>query len=123
MYLLDTTTFELHEFSSNDIPEYAILSHRWSGGEVSVRDLQKGKGPQWPDLQRSRAAASRRPRMAGNIHGSTPAVLTNPAAPSFRRQSIPCTDGTKMRKFAMCTYWTCQKVTRILAQQILSEEE
>jgi hypothetical protein len=45
MYLLDTSTLELHDFQSNDIPEYAILSHRWSGEEVSFLDLRDGKGP------------------------------------------------------------------------------
>jgi hypothetical protein len=44
MYLLDTSTFELHDFQSNDIPDYAILSHRWSGEEVSFFDLRDGKG-------------------------------------------------------------------------------
>ena len=45
MHLLDTSKFELHEFQSNDIPDYAILSHRWSAEEVSFRDLQDRRGP------------------------------------------------------------------------------
>jgi hypothetical protein len=45
MYLLDTSTLELHNFQSNEIPDYAILSHRWSGDEVSFRDLQDGGRP------------------------------------------------------------------------------
>jgi hypothetical protein len=44
MYLLDTSTFELHEFQDNDIPDYAILSHRWSGEEVAFHHLRDGRG-------------------------------------------------------------------------------
>ena len=36
MRLLDTTTLQLKEFF--DPPEYAILSHRWEGGEVSFEE-------------------------------------------------------------------------------------
>jgi hypothetical protein len=46
MRLLNTTTFELHEFVERDIPHYAILSHRWEKEEVSFRDMQDGKGPE-----------------------------------------------------------------------------
>jgi hypothetical protein len=46
MHLLDTSTFEIYEFQSNGIPDYAILSHRWGGEEVSFRDLRDGRGPE-----------------------------------------------------------------------------
>jgi hypothetical protein len=46
MYLLNTSTYTLHEFQAGSIPNYAILSHRWEGEEVSFRDLQSGKGPE-----------------------------------------------------------------------------
>lgn len=44
MRLINTTTFELQEFFDN-IPHYAILSHRWEDGEVSFQDFQQGMGP------------------------------------------------------------------------------
>lgn len=45
MRLLHTTTLQLHEFQSDYIPYYAILSHRWDAEEVSFRDLQDGLAP------------------------------------------------------------------------------
>jgi hypothetical protein len=42
MRLLNTTTLQLHEFCQ-DIPNYAILSHRWEDDEVSYQDLQANK--------------------------------------------------------------------------------
>jgi hypothetical protein len=34
--------FSLTEFFEDDVPEYAILSHRWEGEEVTFRDLTDG---------------------------------------------------------------------------------
>jgi hypothetical protein len=43
--LLHTSTPRLQEFSGVDIPQYAIISHRWKEvGEVTLRDLQNRKG-------------------------------------------------------------------------------
>ena len=39
MWLLDTTSLELHEFIAAAVPPYAILSHTWGGGEVLFKDL------------------------------------------------------------------------------------
>ena len=39
MRLLNTKTLHFAEFHDNDIPHYAILSHRWSGDEVSYSDF------------------------------------------------------------------------------------
>ncbi|KAH6703057.1 putative vegetative incompatibility protein HET-E-1 [Leptodontidium sp. MPI-SDFR-AT-0119] len=36
--------FSLTEFAENDIPKYAILSHRWGAGEVTYHDLLDGTG-------------------------------------------------------------------------------
>jgi hypothetical protein len=44
MRLLDTSTITLHEFLDANVPDYAILSHRWNLEEVSFQDLQSGKG-------------------------------------------------------------------------------
>ena len=45
MRLLETTTFELKEFFGSNIPEYAILSHRWDDDEVTFRDVQRHQNP------------------------------------------------------------------------------
>merc|ERR1712093_430218 len=34
--------FSLTKFFEDDIPEYAILSHRWEAGEVTYKDLTNG---------------------------------------------------------------------------------
>ncbi|KAF4636394.1 hypothetical protein G7Y89_g1702 [Cudoniella acicularis] len=44
MHLLNTSTLDLHEFFGDDIPPYAILSHRWKTEEISFQDLQTGLG-------------------------------------------------------------------------------
>jgi hypothetical protein len=42
MRLLNTATLQLDKFCQ-DIPDYAILSHRWEDDEVSYQDLQANK--------------------------------------------------------------------------------
>jgi hypothetical protein len=39
MRLINTATLEFEEFFGYGIPEYAILSHRWEGGEVLFKEL------------------------------------------------------------------------------------
>jgi hypothetical protein len=46
MRLLKTDTIELHEYFEAHIPQYAILSHRWEDGEVTLQKLQSGEGLQ-----------------------------------------------------------------------------
>src|SRR5262249_32702444 len=43
MRLLKTNTdaLELQEFTGQDIPPYAILSHRWEDGEVTYQDIEE----------------------------------------------------------------------------------
>ena len=41
MYLLNTSTFQLHRFLSDEVPPYVILSHTWGDGEVLFQDLEK----------------------------------------------------------------------------------
>lgn len=43
MYLLDTTTFTHHYFAEPNVPDYAILSHRWDETEVSFAEIFSGK--------------------------------------------------------------------------------
>jgi hypothetical protein len=44
MRLLKVDTLQLHEFFEGQIPPYAILSHRWEDGEVSLQQLLLGEG-------------------------------------------------------------------------------
>lgn len=46
MYLLNTSTSTLHYFAEPNIPDYAILSHRWDEVEVSFADIQNNKSLQ-----------------------------------------------------------------------------
>lgn len=39
MRLINTTTLALEEFTEQDIPPYAILSHTWSQNEVSLQEM------------------------------------------------------------------------------------
>jgi hypothetical protein len=41
MRLLHSKTLELKEFTGQDIPPYAILSHTWGDEEVSIQDIQR----------------------------------------------------------------------------------
>jgi len=62
MRLINTSTFELHEFFDRQIPLYAILSHRWEDGEVTFQDLREGKGPAmagWSKIQGCCAQAAK----------------------------------------------------------------
>ncbi|RMZ71925.1 conidial yellow pigment biosynthesis polyketide synthase [Pyrenophora seminiperda CCB06] len=43
MWLLDVKAIELHEFIGDNIPVYAILSHRWGVEEVSFVEMRKPK--------------------------------------------------------------------------------
>jgi hypothetical protein len=43
MRLVDTATIQLHEFFDDQIPPYAILSHRWETNEVTFQDLVEGR--------------------------------------------------------------------------------
>ena len=45
MRLLNSTSLELSEFYDTEIPPYAILSHTWGTGEVTLQDIQR------PDVQ------------------------------------------------------------------------
>ncbi|KAL5319100.1 hypothetical protein ACEPPN_014170 [Leptodophora sp. 'Broadleaf-Isolate-01'] len=42
MWLINSTSLKLEEFFDDNIPPYAILSHRWQAGEVSFQDMQNG---------------------------------------------------------------------------------
>lgn len=42
MRLLNTSTLEPQEFEYGNIPQYAILSHRWGKEEITLQDLEQG---------------------------------------------------------------------------------
>ena len=44
MRLLNTATLSFKDFFDSNIPQYAILSHRWGEQEVSYKELRKGIG-------------------------------------------------------------------------------
>lgn len=50
MRLLNTKTLDIHEFLPDDIPRYAILSHRWQKEEVSFK--QYTKRHKYPKIKR-----------------------------------------------------------------------
>lgn len=48
MRLLNTATYQLQVFEgTEDIPEYAILSHTWGSNEIVLEDLEKASLEQW----------------------------------------------------------------------------
>lgn len=53
MRLIDSKSLEIHEFGSSDVPEYAILSHRWGKDEVTLQQMQnwtQGKAKRRGDM-------------------------------------------------------------------------
>jgi hypothetical protein len=63
MRLIDTSTLDYKEFEPAVAPPYAILSHTWSGAELSFQDVQNdrkaGKEPEYAKLiEGCRVAAS-----------------------------------------------------------------
>jgi hypothetical protein len=54
MRLINTTTFELHDFPFGPVPPYAILSHTWQGNEVTFQDMSSGAAQQNPRFAKIR---------------------------------------------------------------------
>jgi len=44
MWLINTSTLKRQDFSSGEVPDYAILSHTWGAREVSFQDLGEDVG-------------------------------------------------------------------------------
>lgn len=57
MRLLNVYTLELEEFIENDIPEYCILSHRWTSEELSYKEFIKRRKTSTPDFQKTMKAS------------------------------------------------------------------
>lgn len=51
MRLLHTPTIKLYEFSDDEIPDYAILSHTWGKEEISLHDLQEMEASELDGLE------------------------------------------------------------------------
>jgi len=47
MRLLNTIDLSFKEFIGSNIPEYAIISHRWGDDEVSYRTYSKSQKKTW----------------------------------------------------------------------------
>lgn len=53
MWLINTTTLELHDFVDHrSAPPYAILSHCWGEGEVSFKDFRKKRNCTGPGYEK-----------------------------------------------------------------------
>lgn len=60
MHLINLTDLTLHEFQGDQVPPYAILSHRWEDGEVSMKELRKKRNTDkagWRKIQQFRKLA------------------------------------------------------------------
>ena len=58
MRLLYTKSLQFKEFFDNQIPKYAILSHRWEEKEVTFQDFEVGKQQVWPGFVKIRRCCS-----------------------------------------------------------------
>ncbi|KFY07970.1 hypothetical protein V492_06653 [Pseudogymnoascus sp. VKM F-4246] len=52
MRLINTKTLVVEEFFDGHAPKYAILSHRWVDGEVTLQDMQNGSAATKPGYQK-----------------------------------------------------------------------
>ncbi|KIV83756.1 hypothetical protein PV11_05751 [Exophiala sideris] len=52
--LINTHDLSLHEFEGRDVPDYAILSHRWEADEISLQELQGNLNPHKAGWQKVR---------------------------------------------------------------------
>ncbi|KFY20078.1 hypothetical protein V491_04003, partial [Pseudogymnoascus sp. VKM F-3775] len=48
MRLINTTTLGIEIFFDGHAPPYAVLSHRWHGGEISLQEMQDGTAVERP---------------------------------------------------------------------------
>lgn len=46
MRLVNTSTLKLEEFGPQNVPEYAILLHRWIDGQEPIVEEMRGSPPQ-----------------------------------------------------------------------------
>lgn len=58
MRLLNSYTLELEEYNGTDVPEYAILSHRWEEEEFTFEDLKTSATDAKKGYRKIKAACS-----------------------------------------------------------------
>jgi hypothetical protein len=58
MRLLHTKKIELQEFGGKEVPQYAILSHTWGEGEVTLQDIETNKAMELPGYKKVSEACS-----------------------------------------------------------------
>ena len=52
MRLIDVSTMHLRQFADDEIPPYAVLSHTWQEGEVTINDLHASYAKYMPGFQK-----------------------------------------------------------------------
>ena len=70
MRLLHAKSLYFEEFFDNEIPPYAILSHRWEGKEVGFHEFEAAKkrdGPEFSKIKNFCSFVSRQPDLIGDI--------------------------------------------------------
>src|SRR5271156_2671123 len=110
MRLLNVKTRKSEEFFDN-IPPYAILSHRWGDDEVTFQDIKSGrlsglwKSRSWPlKLEGCFLQAKKDNDIICPIYGSTHVASTRQTPWSSVKQSTLCSTGTSTLRGAMCTF-------------------
>ena len=69
MRLLHATSLVFEEFFDNDVPPYAILSHRWEVKEVGFHEFEAAKernGPEFSKIKNFCSFVSWQPYAHGN---------------------------------------------------------
>jgi hypothetical protein len=107
MRLLNTGTLALTRFTG-EIPEYAILSHRWEEEELVFDDIMKEPISNTSNAARAKRGFSKghvvlRPVMASIGSGLTAVASISLAQRSSKKPSTRCSDGMAMLKSAMYT--------------------
>src|ERR1700678_3833860 len=58
MRLVNTDRLEVEGFGDNDVPHYAILSHTWGEGEVTLQDMEGSRAANKKGYQKVRRCCS-----------------------------------------------------------------
>lgn len=101
MRLINVSNMEMEDFLDDSVPPYAILSHTWGPTRYLI-GTSKTSGPlrqSWHGAK-SPTLPVWRARKVWSSYGSILAASIRPAAPSFRKPSIACTDGTRSLQYA-----------------------
>lgn len=82
-------------------------------------------GPTCPAMRKSKAAVLRPGQIIGSTLGSIRAVSIKAAALSYRKQSIQCSNGTKIQEYDMliCRTWTAKKMSSDSSMAALGSRE